>query len=106
MIHISEATEEAACARYYRIKETLSPFKQDSAEFARGQASAYVWGRQDAGETFHGFVGDAFAWDYASMRARSDRDNTLGVGLRDSWESFRAHGEIRDYSGRNLVSES
>lgn len=89
---------------YYAVKETLNSLGQESAEFARGQAAAYLWGRMDAGERFESTIGDAFPYAYGIMASRGKADGSMTVAIREAWSSFRTHGEIRDYNGNALDS--
>lgn len=80
------------------------PSKLETIHTLQAQAIAYVWGWQDAG----GDVKDterssAFGWAYGTVAALYE-SGSIGSRppIQDAWQSFRQHGEIRDYNGRAL----
>lgn len=65
-------------------------------EEARGQAAAYVWGRQDAGE---GARDTGFSWLFANAYAmRQEAYNTQAtwhmIPLQDAWREWHATGRL------------
>lgn len=98
---------DSAIARYYAVCESLSAKQRERVEFARGQASAYLWGRMDSGDRFDSEIGDAFSWAYATVAARMESSAiTSRPAIRESWESFRENGTIWDHAGRTLNTVS
>jgi hypothetical protein len=94
---------DAAVARFYAVKETLSPIQAERAEFFRGQGVAYVWGLKDCCNDIDGLVGDAFSWAYGTVVALFEAGKiTNHPSIQDSWQSFRRTGAIQDYHGRAL----
>jgi len=70
------------------------------------QATAYVWGFQDAGgEPRDTGRASEFGWAYGTIVARHVTDR-LGAlpSIPEAWQSWRVHGEIRDReTGRDLL---
>lgn len=100
-------TVSAYVDRYYAALTALDNAgkhaQRERAEFARGQATAYLWGRIDGGDRFDPVASDAFPWAFGTVQALFELGRITSMGaIRESWECFLKFGEIRDYNRRAL----
>lgn len=83
-----------------RISE-LPEAQRRSIEYARGQACAYVWGRQDAGEAQHdtGYsldFGEAFSTRKAAYIVGLPGLSGMMPNLEDAFREWRVTGDITE----------
>jgi hypothetical protein len=99
----------AELSAYGRFREALARVPEASVkvvERLQGQATAYVWGFQDAGGDKDTGVSIEFGYAFGVVAAKYEWPSG-GIGSRpniqDAWQSWREHGEIRDwFTGRRL----
>lgn len=104
-MRFTEDNVRASVDRYYASRDLLSESRGREVEFARGQGLAYVWGWQDGrpNDRADSYLADAFSWAWGTVAALFEGETiTSKPALQDAWQSFLAHGEIRDYNGRAL----
>jgi hypothetical protein len=94
----SDTKKKSVFEEYWALRATLSPAYRADVDFSHGQGVAYVWGRQDAGESPKDTgesteFGNAYGLHAARYAAQliSFRRN-----IRDAFERWRDGKPIED----------